>query len=96
MSTVEILRNRKLEIEAIARKHGALNVRVFGSVAREEDSSASDIDFLIDVVGKTTSWFPSGMALELQDLLGRPVDVLTERALHPVLRERVLREAIPL
>jgi predicted nucleotidyltransferase len=96
MSTVEILRNRKLEIEAIARKHGAGNVRVFGSVVREEDSPASDIDFLIDVVGKTTSWFPSGMALELQDLLGRPVDVLTERALHPVLREKVLREAIPL
>ena len=69
---------------------------MFGSVARQEDSPASDIDFLIDVVGKTTSWFPSGMALELQDLLGRPVDVLTERALHPVLKEKVLREAIPL
>ena len=96
MSTVESLRNRKREIEAIAKKHGAGNVRVFGSVAREEDSPASDIDFLIDVVGNTTSWFPSGMALELQDLLGRRVDVLTERALHPVLRDRVLREAIPL
>ncbi len=96
MSTVETLRHRKREIEAIARKHGAGNLRVFGSVAREEDSPASDIDFLIDVVGNTTSWFPSGMALELQDLLGRPVDVLTERALHPVLRDRVLREAIPL
>jgi predicted nucleotidyltransferase len=96
MSTVEVLRRRKQEIEAIARKHGAGNVRVFGSVAREEDSPASDIDFQIDVVGKTTSWFPSGMALELQDLLGRPVDVLTERALHPVLKEKVLREAIPL
>jgi predicted nucleotidyltransferase len=96
MSTVEVLRRRKQEIEAIARKHGAGNVRVFGSVAREEDSPAGDIDFQIDVVGKTTSWFPSGMALELQDLLGRPVDVLTERALHPVLKEKVLREAIPL
>jgi len=96
MSTVEVFRHRKHEIEAIARKHGAGNVRVFGSVACEEDSPASDIDFLIDVVGKTTSWFPSGMALELQDLLGRPVDVLTERALHPVLKEKVLREAVPL
>jgi len=96
MSTVEVLRHRRQEIEAIARKHGAGNVRVFGSVAREEDSAGSDVDFLIDVVGKTTSWFPSGMALELQDLLGRRVDVLTEKALHPVLRERVLREAIPL
>jgi predicted nucleotidyltransferase len=96
MSTVEILRNRKREIEAIARKHGAGNVRVFGSVARQEDSPASDIDFLIDVVGKTKSWFASGMALELQDLLGRPVDVLTERSIHPVLREKVLSEAVPL
>ena len=96
MSTVQALRHRKQEIEAIARKHGAGNVRVFGSVAREEDSPASDIDFLIDVVGNTTSWFPSRMALDLQDLLGRPVDVLTERSLHPVLRDKVLREAIPL
>jgi uncharacterized protein len=96
MSTVEILHRRKQEIEAIARKHGAGNVRVFGSAARGEDSPTSDIDFLIDVVGKTTSWFPSGMALDLQDLLGRPVDVLTESAIHPVLRDRVLREAIPL
>jgi len=96
MSTVEILRRKKPEIEAIASRHGAGNLRLFGSAARGEDSPESDIDLLIDVVGKTTSWFPSGMALELQDLLGRPVDVLTERSLHPILRDRVLHEAIPL
>ncbi len=96
MSTFEMLHHRKQEIEAIARKHGAGNVRVFGSVARADDSHNSDIDLLIDVVGKTTSWFPSGMALELQDLLGRPVDVLTVRAIHPILRDKILREAIPL
>ncbi len=96
MSAVEILRVRRQEIEQIARRHGAGNIRVFGSVARGEGSEASDIDLLIDVVGKTSFWFPSGMALELQDLLGRPVDVLTERALHPLLRDKVLREAVPL
>jgi len=96
MSTVEILRRKKGEIEAIASKHGAGNLRLFGSAARGEDSPESDIDLLIDVVGKTTSWFPSGMALELQDLLGRPVDVLTERGLHATMRDRVLHEAIPL
>jgi predicted nucleotidyltransferase len=70
MSAVEILRVRRQEIEQIARRHGAGNVRVFGSVARGEDSEASAIDFLIDVVGKTSSWFPSGMALELPGFAG--------------------------
>ena len=96
MTTVEQLRQRKSKIVQIARKHGAGNVRVFGSVARGEDSKDSDIDLLIDVVGKPSSWFPSGMALELQDLLGRHVDILTERALHPLLHDKVVREAVPL
>jgi predicted nucleotidyltransferase len=65
VSTVEILRVKRQEIEQIARRHGAGNIRVFGSVARGEDSEASDVDLLIDIVGQTSSWFPSGMALEL-------------------------------
>jgi predicted nucleotidyltransferase len=80
----------------LAAKHGAGNIRVFGSVLHAQETPASDIDSLIDVVGKTSAWFPSGLALDLQDLLGRPVDVVTERSLHPMLRERVLREARPL
>ena len=85
--------SKKDEIRRLASKHGAGNVRLFGSVLHGQENLASDVDFLVDVVGKTSAWFPSGLALDLQDLLGRPVDVVTERSLHPALRENILREA---
>ena len=96
MSLIEVVQSKKTEIERLAAKHGAGNIRVFGSAVHGDETATSDIDFLIDVVGKTSAWFPSGLALDLQDLLGRSVDVVTERALHPLLRERVMREAKPL
>jgi predicted nucleotidyltransferase len=96
MSLIEVVQSKRTEIERLAAKHGAANVRIFGSVLRGQETSGSDIDFLIDVVSRTSAWFPSGLALDLEDLLGRPVDVVTERSLHPALRERVLQEARPL
>jgi predicted nucleotidyltransferase len=96
MSLIEVVQSKRIEIERLAAKHGAANVRIFGSVLHGRETSSSDIDFLIDVVGRTSSWFPSGLALDLQDLLGRHVDVVTERSLHAALRERVLNEARPL
>jgi predicted nucleotidyltransferase len=96
MRLIEVVQSKKTEIERLAAKHGAGNVRVFGSAVHGDETATSDIDFLVDVVGKTSAWFPSGLALDLQDLLGRSVDVVTERALHPLLRERVTREATPL
>jgi len=96
MSLIEVVQSKTTEIKRLAARHGAGNIRVFGSVLYGQVTSTSDIDFLIDVVGKTSAWFPSGLALDLQDLLGRSVDVVTERSLHPLLREQVLREARPL
>ena len=96
MFALETLRRRQVEILEIAARHGAGNVRVFGSVARGEAGSASDIDFLIDIVGPTTPWFPGGLLNELENALGRKVDVVTERSLNPLLRDSVLSEAIPL
>jgi len=93
MSPIEVAHSKRTEIERLAARHGAANVRIFGSVLHGQDTSTSDIDFLVDVVGRTSSWFPSGLELDLQDLLGRPVDVVTERSLHAALRERVLHEA---
>ena len=93
---METVHERKEEIQKLASKHGAGNVRVFGSAVRGEDHPGSDLDFPIDIVGPTSAWFPSGLALELEDLLGRRVDVVTEKSLHWVLRDRVLREACPL
>ena len=96
MSVEELLRTKRDEIRRIASRHGAGNVRVFGSVARGEARADSDVDFLIDVVSTPSSWFPAGLVLDLEELLGRRVEVVTERALDANLREQVLREAVPL
>jgi uncharacterized protein len=92
----DLVREKRDEILRIAREHGAGNVRVFGSVARGESGADSDLDLLIDVVGPTTSWFPAGLIIDLEDLLGRRVDVVEARALHRRIRDRVLAEARPL
>ncbi len=95
--TLEQLRHEKgAAIERIAQKHGARNIRVFGSVARGEARPDSDIDLLIDVGPTTSSWFPAGLILDLEELLGRRVQIVTERALNPDLRPYVLSEAVPL
>lgn len=96
MTIEQLLHEKREAIQRLAVQHGASNVRVFGSVARREASAASDVDLLIDAGPTTSSWFPAGLILDLEDLLGCRVDVVTEQALHPEMRERVLREAIPL
>jgi uncharacterized protein len=93
----ELLKDKREEILAIAEKHGAYNVRVFGSVARGEADEKSDIDLLIDYsLDKVTPWFPAGLILDLQDLLGRKVDVVTVKGLKERIRARVLQEAVSL
>ena len=80
----------------IAAKHGARNVRVFGSVARREDDEKSDIDLLVEFESGRSLLDHAGLWLELQDLLGCKVDMVSERGIKPRIRERVLREAVPL
>jgi uncharacterized protein len=96
MRIEEAIKAKRSEIKRIAEQHGAVNVRLFGSVARGEAESESDVDLLVDVTSQTSSWFPAGLILDLEKLLGRRVEIVTEKALHKDLRERVLREAIPL
>jgi predicted nucleotidyltransferase len=97
MALLDTLRERREEILQVAARHGAFNVRVFGSVVRREETLESDIDFLIDYdLTKITPWFPGGLLMDWQDLLGRKVDVLTERGISPLIRESVLAEAKPL
>ena len=87
---------RREEIRRIAARHGAGNVRLFGSVARGDDTEKSDVDLLLDVVGETTPWFPGGLAVELEGMLGRRVHVVIQRSLSPLIRDSVLSEAVPL
>ena len=96
MITKETLRQKRDDITRIAAKHGAINIRVFGSVARDQSRQGSDLDLLIDVGPKTSSWFPAGLILDLESLLGCHVDIVTENGLNPELRDRVLTEAIPI
>jgi uncharacterized protein len=96
MGIAELLRARREEILRLAERHGAAEVRVFGSVARGEAGPDSDVDFLVKTGPRTSPWFPAGLILDLEELLGRPVDVVTEGALHWYLRDRILSEAVPL
>jgi len=96
MGVNEVLEGRREEVLRVAARHGARNVRVFGSVARGEAGPESDLDLLVDVGPVHSSWFPAGLVLDLEDLLGRSVHVVTEGALHERLRDRVLEEAVPL
>ena len=93
---IELLQETREQIQRIAAKHGAYNIRVFGSFARGEVGPQSDLDLLISVGPKTTPWFPGGLVSDLEQLLGRRVDVVTDRALSPLIRDRVLSEAISL
>ncbi len=95
--TLQVLRSTKRdEILRIAANRGARNIRVFGSVARGESDARSDIDFLVDLEPGRSLFDLSGLLLDLQAMLQTDVDVVTERGLRDRIRERVLREAVPL
>ncbi len=97
MKLKQILQEKREAIIAIAAKHGAFNVRIFGSVARGEEREDSDIDFLIDYdLAKISPWFPGGLLMDLEEFLQCKVDIVTDKGLSPLIRERVLKEAKPL
>jgi predicted nucleotidyltransferase len=96
MKIEELLKTQREKILEIAKKHGAYDVRVFGSVARGEGDEQSDIDFLVEVGPVHSPWFPAGLVADLGDLLNVPVDVVTEDGLHWFIKEQILEEAQPL
>jgi uncharacterized protein len=96
MGRLSELRSRRKEILEIAERHGAKNIRVFGSTARGEDTAASDIDFLVDYGAKVSFLFPGGFLADLERLLQCHIDVVTDRALRPPMKDIILREAVAL
>jgi len=92
----ELLQEKREDILRIAAKHGAHNVRVFGSVARGEDDEASDLDLLVDMEPERSLLDLGGLWIDLNELLGCSVEVFSEKSLKPRIRERAAKEAISL
>jgi hypothetical protein len=96
MSVTEFLKTRRVEILNIASQHGARNVRIFGSAARGDSSPSSDIDFLVEMDDGRSLFDLVGLWQDLEELLGRKVDVVEPEGLHWYVRDRVIQEAVPL
>jgi predicted nucleotidyltransferase len=96
MSVGELLQQKQEEILHLAAKHGASNVRIFGSVARGEDRLDSDVDFLVEIEAGRSLLDHIALIQDLEDLLGRMVDVAEAENLHWYIRDRILQEAIAL
>ena len=94
MGIDELLREKREDILRIAAKHGAYNVRVFGSVARGQARADSDVDFLVDIEVGRNLLDRIALIQELEALLGRQVDVAKLKNLHECIREKVLQEAV--
>ena len=96
MTTFDILKEKRGDVLEVAQKHGVTSLRVFGSVARGDESAESDIDLLVTTGPRVSAWFPAGLILDLEALLGRHIDIVTESGLNPLLRDEVLSEAVAL
>lgn len=88
-----LIESHRTEIRVLAERHGLRDVRVFGSMARGDADDASDVDLLVTLPPGCTGLALGALLMDVQDLLGRRVEVVTERSLHPALREQVLEEA---
>ncbi len=91
-----LIETHRAEILSLAERYGLRDVRVFGSMARGDAKERSDIDLLVTAPEGTSGLALGGLLMDVSELLGRKVDVVTERAIRPSLRDRILREAVRL
>jgi len=94
--TLAAVRERRDEILAVAARYGVDDIRLFGSVVKGVSGPSSDLDMLVRYPDGTSLLDHVAFGQDLEDLLGRPVDVVSEPALHWFVRERILSEAVPL
>ncbi|MEW9125057.1 MAG: nucleotidyltransferase family protein [Thermotaleaceae bacterium] len=90
----KLIEEKRKDIIRLALNRGAKTIRIFGSVARGEDSDKSDIDFLVSFEEERSIFDLIALKNDLEDLLERPVDVVTENSLHWNIREQVMREVV--
>ncbi len=91
-----LIETHRAEILSLAEQYGMRDVRVFGSMARGDAVDGSDVDLLVTAPEGTSGFALGGLLMDVSDLLNRKVDIVTERAIHPALRDRILREAVRL
>jgi len=96
MSIDELLKTKREDVLRVAARHGARNVRVFGSAAKGEAGPTSDVDFLVEMEPGRSLLDLVGLWQDLEELLGRKVDVVEDEGLHWYIRDRVLKEAVSL
>jgi hypothetical protein len=96
MRLQKLLHEKREDILRLATEHGAQHIRVFGSVARGEADDQSDIDFLVEMEPGRSLFDMGGLLMDLQKLLGCQVDVVSVKGLKARIRDRVLKEAVPL
>ena len=96
MSYQKIIEEKRQEILHIAAQHGAYDVRIFGSVVREDDNETSDIDFLVKLERGRSLLDHAALVVDMEDLLGTQVDIVTETGLKERIRKHVLEEAVQL
>jgi predicted nucleotidyltransferase len=90
------LQDLRLDVLAVARRHGASNLRIYGSIAKGQEHNGSDLDLLVDLAADQTLLELIQLRQELEDLLGCPVDVTEAETLHPLIRSKILGQALPL
>ncbi len=94
LGIADLIGGRRAAVLRLAHRYGARNVRVFGSAARRSATTSSDLDLLVDPV--PSRFDPVRLGLRLEQLLGRRVDVVSERSLHWFMQPQVVAEAVPL
>jgi predicted nucleotidyltransferase len=91
-----LIEQNRQRIRMLAHQRGVRNVRLFGSMSRDDATEDSDVDLLVDLESGRSGLALGGFLQDVSDLLGRRVDVVTENSLHPSIRKQVLHEAVPL